>query len=111
LTHSEEVQTFIQVEATVLSSSSEVFAILEQYRPEVIVLDVDLLQINGLDLCRMIRCNPKWASVPILILTSSITEDHRSQIFDIGADDFIVKPIVQGELEIRLRLVLPGLTV
>jgi two-component system KDP operon response regulator KdpE len=71
--------------------------------PEVIVLDLGLPDLDGLDVCRRVR---QWSDVPILVLSALGAEDRKVLALDSGADDFITKPFGMAELEARLRVAL-----
>jgi len=71
--------------------------------PDVVVLDLGLPDINGLDVCRRIR---EWSEVPIIILSASGTEDRKVAALNGGADDYVTKPFGMAELEARIRAVL-----
>ena len=68
---------------------------------EVVVLDLGLPWMDGLELCRRLRA--EGATLPVLILTSRDELDSKIAGFEAGADDYLVKPFAMSELEIRLR--------
>ena len=69
-------------------------------RPDVIVLDLGLPDIDGLAVCRRIR---QWDDVPIIVLSAIGSEDRKVAALDKGADDYMTKPFGMAELEARLR--------
>ena len=71
------------------------------WRPEVIVLDLGLPKLNGLDVCRAIR---NWSSVPIIVLSVRDGERDKITALDLGADDYLTKPFSLGELLARIRV-------
>ncbi len=71
--------------------------------PDVIVLDLGLPDVDGLEVCRRIR---QWSNVPIIVLSADGTEDRKIQALDGGADDYMTKPFGMGELDARLRVAL-----
>ncbi|MEP6673753.1 MAG: response regulator transcription factor [Ferruginibacter sp.] len=71
---------------------------------ELIILDINLPKMNGLDLCRYIR--QYNTQVPILMLTAFGSTDDKVQGFDIGADDYLVKPFDFKELLVRIKALL-----
>jgi two-component system KDP operon response regulator KdpE len=71
--------------------------------PEVIVLDLGLPDVNGLELCRRIRT---WSDVPIIVLSATHDEDRKVTALDGGADDYVTKPFGMAELEARIRTAL-----
>lgn len=71
--------------------------------PDVIVLDLGLPDIDGLEVCKRIRT---WSQVPIIVLSADGSEDRKIDAFDQGADDYMTKPFGMRELNARLKLVL-----
>jgi DNA-binding response OmpR family regulator len=71
--------------------------------PDLLVLDLMLPKIDGLDLCRILRAETK---VPIILLTARTTEDDKLLGLDLGADDYVTKPFSPRELLARVRAVL-----
>jgi DNA-binding response OmpR family regulator len=81
-------------------------AALEQARarrPDLLVLDVMMPKVDGLDVCRILRAE---SQVPILLLTARATEDDLLLGLDLGADDYVVKPYSPRELAARVRALL-----
>lgn len=74
-----------------------------QKRPDLVVLDLMLPQVDGLDVCRILRGESK---VPIIMLTARTTEDDKLLGLDLGADDYVTKPFSPRELLARVRAVL-----
>jgi two-component system alkaline phosphatase synthesis response regulator PhoP len=75
-------------------------------KPDLIILDLMLPKMNGLDVCRAIRGNPETASVPIIMLTAKGDEVDKIIGLEIGADDYITKPFSVKELIARVRSIL-----
>ncbi|GAC1602528.1 MAG: response regulator [Acidimicrobiales bacterium] len=71
--------------------------------PDVIVLDLGLPDIDGVEVCRRIR---EWTETPIVVLSADGAESRKVEALDLGADDFITKPFGMPELEARLRVAL-----
>jgi two-component system torCAD operon response regulator TorR len=78
-------------------------ALLRGQRVEVIVLDVGLPGLNGLSLVKELR---EQADLAILIVTRRGTPEARIEALDLGADDYLVKPVHHGELAARIRSVM-----
>ena len=62
---------------------------LVEYAPDLVMLDVDMPGLNGIELCRVLRNDPRWAAVPILFLTARTDPANVTQMFEAGADDFV----------------------
>jgi len=71
--------------------------------PDVIVLDLGLPDLDGLEVCRRIRT---WSDVPIVVLSADGTEDRKVSALDDGADDYMTKPFGMRELNARLKVAL-----
>jgi two-component system KDP operon response regulator KdpE len=70
-------------------------------RPDVVVLDLGLPDLDGVEVCRRIRT---WSDVPIVVLSADGTEDRKVEALEAGADDYITKPFGMRELSARLRV-------
>ena len=81
-------------------------ALAREERPGLVVLDLMLPRMNGLDLCRTLRREPDTQTVPIIMLTARAEEADRLAGLDIGADDYVTKPFSPPELAARVRAVL-----
>ena len=77
--------------------------IARESHPDLIVLDLMLPGMNGLDICRTLRAE---SEVPIIMLTALTTDDDRLTGLDLGADDYVTKPFSPRELAARVRAVL-----
>ncbi|HET6765437.1 MAG TPA: response regulator, partial [Longimicrobiaceae bacterium] len=76
---------------------------LERWSPDVLVLDVDMAHLNGIELCRVVRNDPRWTSTPVIFLTARNDPGTVQELFSAGADDYVLKPIVGPELVTRIR--------
>jgi len=79
---------------------------LRTTKPDLIVLDLMLPGIQGLDVCRQVRALPEHADIPILILSAKGTEVDRILGLEMGADDYMTKPFSVRELVSRIRVAL-----
>jgi two-component system KDP operon response regulator KdpE len=73
------------------------------WRPDVILLDLRLPKLSGLDVCRTIR---GWSQAPIIVLSAQEAECDKIAALDVGADDYLTKPFGMGELLARIRVAL-----
>ncbi len=76
-----------------------------RYQPDIILLDVMLPSLDGFEVCRQLRANPRLAAVPILMLTALAQAEARLEGLRAGADDFITKPFDGPELLARLQTI------
>ena len=87
----------------VAASGGEGLALAERVQPALVVLDLMLPDVGGLELCRQIRAR---SDVPIVMLTARALEDDRVGGLAVGADDYLVKPFSPRELVGRVRAIL-----
>ena len=78
-------------------------AIAKAERPDLIVLDLMLPEVDGLEVCKILRRTPATAAIPIIMLTARAAEMDRVIGLELGADDYVVKPFSPRELVIRIR--------
>nr|WP_255347799.1 response regulator [Gloeocapsa sp. PCC 73106] len=81
----------------------EVWHKLKIFKPDLLILDVNMPQIGGIDLCRALRNDRSWQDLPILFLTAEGDLEIIQQIFTAGADDYLIKPVVAPELLTRIN--------
>jgi DNA-binding response OmpR family regulator len=79
---------------------------VRQTPPDLMILDLSLPAIDGMEVCRLVRARPATASMPIIMLTARTGEADRVSGLDLGADDYITKPFSLRELAARVRAVL-----
>jgi len=74
--------------------------------PDLLVLDLMLPQVDGLEICRTLRANSATSGLPIIMLTARAEESERIVGLELGADDYLAKPFSPGELVARVRALL-----
>ena len=77
-----------------------------EYRPDLIVVDIMMPDIDGFQVCREIREDPLLRKTPVIFLTALMTKKHKLQAFEVGADDYLVKPFQADELMAHISAVL-----
>jgi DNA-binding response OmpR family regulator len=87
---------------TLLDNPNQFWKTLEQTQPDLLILDVEMPDFNGIDLCQVVRNDPDWSNLPILFLSAHTDANTIYRVFTAGADDFINKPIVGPELVARM---------
>ncbi|KAI9129674.1 response regulator [Acaryochloris sp. CCMEE 5410] len=85
-----------------LDEPTQFWETLTNSPPDLLLLDVEMPQIGGIDLCRVVRNDIQWEQLPIIFLTAHTEADVVNQVYAAGADDFISKPIVGPELVVRI---------
>jgi len=84
--------------------------IARTFLPDLVILDVMMPDLNGLQICRMLRADPKLKKVPVIFLTAKAEETDRIQGLETGADDYVCKPFSTKELVLRVQSILRRLT-
>jgi len=79
---------------------------VDQFGPEVIVLDLNLPGLDGYGVLSHLRSRPATANVPVIVLTAKGDEDNEVRVFELGADDFLTKPFRARALSARIDVVL-----
>src|SRR5687767_5946949 len=92
--------------ATVVTSGRDVMPHIKRETPDLVVLDLMLPGLDGLQLCRAIRADVNTAAIPIIMLTAKAEESDRIVGLELGADDYITKPFSPNEVVARVRALL-----
>jgi len=90
----------------ILTSGSEVVPRVRQRPPDVLILDLMLPGLSGLEVCRALRAKSVTAGVPIIMVTARVEESDRIAGFELGADDYVTKPFSPNELVARVAALL-----
>jgi serine/threonine-protein kinase len=87
-------------------SAKEALEVLEQMRPDLLVLDVRMPEMDGFELCAKVRAQPELRRIPIIFVSAACSIEERSKGLQAGADDFLRKPFEPDELVERVNLYL-----
>ncbi|MFN8527238.1 MAG: response regulator transcription factor [Anaerolineae bacterium] len=93
-------------EVTLINSSLQALSQLEKQRPDLLILDIIMPEMDGITLCRRLRRDPRFITLPILFLTAKGNIDDIVTGLDAGADDYVVKPFELAELRARIGALL-----
>jgi DNA-binding response OmpR family regulator len=93
-------------EADVVTSGREVVPHIRKTPPDLLLLDLMLPGVDGLEVCRAVRSDQNTASIPIIMVTAKGEESDRIVGLELGADDYITKPFSPGEVVARVRALL-----
>lgn len=74
--------------------------------PDLVILDLMLPKLNGMEVCKLLKQTPVTAAIPIIMLTAKSDEIDRVLGFELGADDYVTKPFSPRELSLRVRALL-----
>ena len=87
------------------STGAEALARARSLRPQVIVLDLNLPDVSGMDVCRLLKGDEATRGIPILMLTARGSESERIAGLELGADDYVAKPFSVREVVLRVDAV------
>jgi DNA-binding response OmpR family regulator len=90
------------LEIITLSEPQRFWETIVTTSPNLVILDLEMPQIGGLELCQVVRQDAQQADLPILVVTAHTDAESLSQAFAAGADDFITKPVLGPELVTRV---------
>lgn len=89
-----------QFDVLIAGDGDEALQMFKSYRPQLVILDIMLPKLNGLELCRMIRAE---SAVPIILLSAKKSDVDKILGLGLGADDYVVKPFSPGEVVARVK--------
>jgi len=92
--------------ALLAKDGARAIALARDERPALIVLDLMLPEVDGLEVCKILRRDPNTASIPIIMLTARAAEMDRVLGLELGADDYVTKPFSPRELLLRIKKLL-----
>jgi two-component system alkaline phosphatase synthesis response regulator PhoP len=95
-----------EADAEIVASGDAALKAVNDRPPDLIILDLNLPVISGVEVCRILRSRTDVPRVPIIMLTARTSEDDRVSGLDQGADDYVTKPFSLRELSARVRAVL-----
>lgn len=98
----EEQLTAIGMKVVTLNESSLFWQTLTKACPDVLILDIEMPDFNGIELCQVVRHDYHWRHLPILFITSHTNPNIKQQVFVAGADDYIQKSAISQELITRI---------
>jgi DNA-binding response OmpR family regulator len=99
------VQAMLQpwgFQIALLSSAQQFWDTLKEVKPDLLMLDIEMPKVNGIDLCQEIRNDSQWDDLPILMISANNDDETIQRVFMAGADDYVSKPIRAAELVARV---------
>ncbi len=100
--HAELLLQANDIDTRAIETPAELPAALEEFRPDLVLLDIDLPNTSGVDVCKALRMSVQWQTLPILMITAHIDDGTRIEAFRSGANDFISKPVLEEEFNARV---------
>jgi two-component system sensor histidine kinase/response regulator len=85
------------------SDGAEALRVAAEARPDLVLLDVNMPGMDGLEVCRRLRAQPETTSLPIILVTALAERSHRLEGIAAGANDYLTKPIDRPDLQLRVR--------
>ena len=93
-------------ETVAAKSGEEAIQILDKQEINLVILDIMLPDIDGLEVCRIVKQNKSLKNIPIVMLTAKAQEVDRVVGFELGADDYVTKPFSPRELVLRIKAIM-----
>ncbi len=88
------------------ASGKQAIDALDIFQPDLILLDVMMPELDGIEVCRRIKTDPRWKFTPTIVVTALNSKEEMSRCLDAGADDFVSKPVHRLELKARINSML-----
>jgi len=99
----EDVLSYLGQEYEICKNGEEALESFRRQPTDLVILDVDMPGMNGFDCCKAIRSTPEGVTVPIVIVSSHDDEAHIARGLDVGANDYLVKPVKETHLIAKLK--------
>lgn len=100
-----------RMSVTAINDPFQFWGALDETKPSLIMLDLEMPRISGTELCRVVRSDRRWSEIPVFFLTGHTDPDSVRRVFAAGADDYVGKPFVPAELMMRIESRLTGVKV
>ncbi len=97
-------------EVEVINDPLLIMGVAREFRPDLVILDIMMPELNGIQICRMLRSDPVMKEVPVIFLTARGEPDDRIKGLETGADDYICKPFNFKEIVLRMNVLFKRLT-
>ncbi len=81
----------------------DAIGLLEEYRPDIVLLDVMMPDLDGFEVCKIIKADERYADIPVIFLTALDTQEGQLQGLELGGIDYLTKPVNFTLLQLRVR--------
>jgi len=95
-------------EVAAVSDATGIMSRVRSFRPDIILLDILMPKTGGVEACKMLKEDAEAKHIPVVVISALDTENDKRAMKELGAVDFIVKPIEKAELISRIEKVLRG---
>lgn len=89
---------------TFATNGNQALARMEKTQPDLVLLDVMMPEMNGMELCQKLKANPAYREIPIIFVTAKTDQESIIEAFEKGAVDYITKPFNAAELQARVKI-------
>jgi DNA-binding response OmpR family regulator/HPt (histidine-containing phosphotransfer) domain-containing protein len=90
-------------QVSTLADPQQFWSVLEGVHPDVLILDIQMPHLSGLELCQVLRSSPQWQKIPVMFLSVFADAQTQHEAFAAGADDYLCKPITAQHLNDRIQ--------
>lgn len=90
-------------DVTTVSSGEEMLGRVRADRPDLVLVDSEMRGIDGVEACRRLRADPGTREIPVILVTSQSQAEYLEQAFVNGCTDYVIKPINEDELLLKVR--------
>jgi DNA-binding response OmpR family regulator/HPt (histidine-containing phosphotransfer) domain-containing protein len=90
-------------QVSTLADPQQFWTVLEGVHPDVLILDIQMPHLSGLELCQVLRSSPQWQKIPVMFLSVFADAQTQHEAFAAGADDYLCKPITAQHLHDRIQ--------
>ncbi|MCS7167708.1 MAG: response regulator [Gemmatales bacterium] len=95
-----------EAETRIATDGLETLRIIEEWQPDLVLLDIMMPRVSGFEVCKRLRHNPQTQHIPIIMITALDQPSDIERAVEAGTDDFLTKPIHKKELIARIRALL-----
>ena len=88
------------------ANGNEALRLAREHRPDVLLLDIMVPQLNGWEVCRRLKKDPDLSQIPVIMVSGRVEEGDKVLGFEVGADDYVTKPFSPRELLARIKAVM-----
>lgn len=84
-------------------SGKEAIEHCSAHKPDLVLLDMNMPDLDGLDVCKVLKANPETKDIPVIFVTATLNVDSENACWEVGASDFVMKPVIASTLTHRIK--------